>query len=190
MNCSFGSKIPIVLYNVKLQLFRIITAMSRVGWVFLWYYHPFYPMSLQLHADSRGYVHRIISTERLSQPLGNFLHSVKCTGLGRMLFFFDWCCQHFIWSLPLSGRAQWECLHCTCALRYTHAWAPSAPSLTDPTFWSLDCHLDEAQLQSSSECSQSTVKEGEIVENGAEGTEIQQVVLFICWKQFSCKYDS
>lgn len=73
LNCSFGSKIPIAPYNIKLQLFSIITAMSRVGWIFLWYYHPFYPMSLQLHADSRGYVHRIISTESaFHNPLAIF----------------------------------------------------------------------------------------------------------------------
>lgn len=99
--------------------------------------HPFHLVSLQLHTESRGYIHRFISTE-------SAFHNPSA-----ILFFFDWCCQHVIWSLPPSARARWECLHCTCALRYTHAWAPSAPSLTDPTFWSLDCHLDEAQLQPS-----------------------------------------
>lgn len=47
--------------------------MSRVGWIFLWYYHPFYPVSLQLHAESRGYVHHIITTESaFHNPLAIF----------------------------------------------------------------------------------------------------------------------
>lgn len=141
---------------VKLMFFSICFSVSPLLWPELLGFsfgiviHPSRPVSLRLHAESKGYTHRLyFNRERLSQPLGSFLHSVKRTGLGRMLFFFDWCCQHVIWSLPPSARARWECLHCTCALRYTHARAPSAPSLTDPTFWSLDCPLDDAQLQPS-----------------------------------------
>lgn len=137
--------------RIKLLFFSILTAVTRVAGIFLWYYHPSLPSCVTATArrKQRLYTPFYFNRERLSQPLSNFLHSVKCTGLGRMLFFFDWCCQHVIWSLPPSARARWECLHCTCALRYTHARAPSAPSLTDPTFWSLDCRLDEAQLQPS-----------------------------------------
>lgn len=123
---------------IKLLFFPIITTVTRLAGIFFWYSHTsLCPVSLWLHAESRGYIHHLIPTERA-------FHNPST-----ILFSFDWCCQRVIWSPPPSARARWECLHCTCALRYTHAPAPSAPSLTEPTLRSLDCHLDEAQLQPS-----------------------------------------
>lgn len=157
LNYNLQSKIPIEVNHIKLLVFSIVTAVIGVAGIFFWYYPPCLPSRATVTArrKRRSYTPLYFNREHLSQPLGNFLCGAKRTGLGRTLFLFDWCCQHVIWSLPPSASARWECLHCTCALRCTRARAPSAPSLTDPTFWSLDCHLDEAQLQPSPSTEQS-----------------------------------
>lgn len=139
--------------------------------------HPFHPVSLRRHAESRGYIHRFISTE-------SAFHSPSA-----ILFSLDWCCQHAIWSLPPSARAQRECLHCTCALRYTHAQAPSAPSLTDPTFWSLDCHLDEAQLQPSLSTEYGQRRKDSSFSSVFSGDSVSCVFIASFLKtELSCKY--
>lgn len=121
----------------KLLLFSIITAGTGVlGFSVGVIMHPFPHVSLPLLAESRGYMHCSTGTE-------SAFHSPSA-----ILFSFDWCCQHVIWSLPAEqGLGESVCI---ALVRYaTPCSGTLCPSLTEPTFWSLDCHLDKAQLQPS-----------------------------------------
>lgn len=136
--------------------------MPRVGWIFLWYYHPYYPMSLQLHADSRGYVHRIISTESaFHNPLAIFYLVSNALGWVESYFsltdavnaFFS---EVYLWVEELSESV------CITLVRYATpiAWTASAPSLTDPLSLITWLPFGWSPTPVLSEYSQSTVKEG------------------------------
>jgi len=91
VNYNLRSKIPTAMNRIELLFFSTITAVTRVAGIFFWHYHPSLPPHVTATAcrKQRLYTPFYFNRERLSQPLSNFLHGVKRTGLGRMLFFFD-----------------------------------------------------------------------------------------------------
>lgn len=93
--------------RIKLLFFSIIMAVTRAAGIFRWCYHASLPSRVTATArrKQRLYTPFYWNRERLSQPLSNFI------------FLWLMLSTHYLKSAS-SARARWECLHCTCALRY------------------------------------------------------------------------
>lgn len=75
LNYNLRSKITIVMNHIKLLVFSIITAVTRVAGILFWYYHASLPscITATAHRKQRLYTPFHFNRERLSQPLSNFI---------------------------------------------------------------------------------------------------------------------
>lgn len=132
----------------KLLLFSIITAVTRAAGIFSWYFQASLPSRVTATAcrKQRLYTPFYWNRERLSQPLSNFI------------FLWLMLSTRYLYSVS-RARAQWECLHCTCALHYTLLGHP-----LPITHWThfLITWLPFGQSPTPALSEHTTVKEGKI----------------------------
>lgn len=145
--------------------------------------HPFHPASLQLHAESRGYTHRFISTESafhnpsaIFYTVSNALDWVEC-------YFSLTDAVNTLSEVYLRVQELGESV-CIALVRY------ATPMLGHPlphhSLIPLSDHLTAVWMKPNSSplWAQSTVKEGKIALSAQFSAAIQWVVclLLLSWK--------